>query len=176
MVTYVGNRCIMTPEGIWSSTKSYEALSVVSHQPTGDGYVSRRAVPTGIDISDDTYWVKMTDFNTQLSTIQAGVEKAEEDAAEALAGVNDKISKTKIIVTKEELLALLENGYVVDAALIRQLYNELNGKTDLMNQMLCDGRISFKWESDSSSGIFYTNIYVDNIKVASLAQGFVSSS
>lgn len=129
MVTYVGNRCIMTPEGIWSSTKSYEALSVVSHQPTGDGYVSRRAVPTGIDISDDTYWVKMTDFNTQLSTIQAGVEKAEEDAAEALAGVDDKISKTKIIVTKEELLALLENGYVVDAALIRQLYNELNGKT-----------------------------------------------
>ena len=128
MVTYVGNRCIMTPEGIWSSTKSYEALSVVSHQPTGDGYVSRRAVPTGIDISDDTYWVKMTDFNTQLSTIQAGVEKAEEDAAEALAGVDDKISKTKIIVTKEELLALLENGYVVDAALIRQLYNELNGK------------------------------------------------
>ena len=54
--------------------------------------------------------------------------------------------------------------------------NALNGKTDLMNQMLCDGRISFKWESDSLSGIFYMNIYVDNIKVASLAQGFVSSS
>ena len=54
--------------------------------------------------------------------------------------------------------------------------NALNGKTDLTNQMLCDGRISFKWEADSSSGIFYTNIYVDNLKVASLAQGFVSSS
>ena len=53
--------------------------------------------------------------------------------------------------------------------------NALNCKTDLMNQMLCDGRISFKWEADGSSGIFYMNIYVDNLKVASLAQGFVSS-
>ena len=62
-----------------------------------------------------------------------------------------------------------------DTDLQNQL-NTLNGKTDLMNQMLCDGRISFKWEADGSSGIFYTNIYVDNLKVASLAQGFVSSS
>ena len=158
MVTYVGNRCIMTPEGIWSSTKSYEALSVVSHQPTGDGYVSRRAVPTGIDISDDTYWVKMTDFNTQLSTIQAGVEKAEEDAAEALAGVDDKISKTKIIVTKEELLALLENGYVVDAALIRQLYNELNGKTDGLEELL-DSSTQVSGVTSGEKFVGYSNLY-----------------
>lgn len=176
MVTYIGNRCIMTPEGIWSSTKSYEALSLVSHQTTGDGYVSRRAVPTGVDISDDTYWVKMTDFNVQLAAAQAAAEKAEEDAAAALAGVEGKVDATKIITSKEALLALLETGYIADATLVRQLYNELNGKTDLMNQMLCDGRISFKWEADGSSGIFYTNIYVDNLKVASLAQGFVSSS
>lgn len=129
MVTYIGNRCIMTPEGIWSSTKSYEALSLVSHQTTGDGYVSRRAVPTGVDISDDTYWVKMTDFNVQLAAAQSAAEKAEEDAAAALAGVEGKVDATKIITSKEALLALLETGYIADATLVRQLYNELNGKS-----------------------------------------------
>ena len=134
MVTYIGNRCIMTPEGIWSSTKSYEALSLVSHQTTGDGYVSRRAVPTGVDISDDTYWVKMTDFNVQLAAAQAAAEKAEEDAAAALAGVEGKVDATKIITSKEALLALLETGYIADATLVRQLYNELNGKTEELEE------------------------------------------
>ena len=136
MVTYIGNRCIMTPEGIWSSTKSYEALSLVSHQTTGDGYVSRRAVPTGVDISDDTYWVKMTDFNVQLAAAQAAAEKAEEDAAAALAGVEGKVDATKIITSKEALLALLETGYIADATLVRQLYNELNGKTEVVTGVL----------------------------------------
>lgn len=134
MVTYIGNRCIMTPEGIWSSTKSYEALSLVSHQTTGDGYVSRRAVPTGIDISDDTYWVKMTDFNVQLAAAQAAAEEAEENAAAALAGVEGKVDATKIITSKEALLALLETGYIADATLVRQLYNELNGKRQWTEQ------------------------------------------
>ena len=160
MVTYIGNRCIMTPEGIWSSTKSYEALSLVSHQTTGDGYVSRRAVPTGVDISDDTYWVKMTDFNVQLAAAQAAAEKAEEDAAAALAGVEGKVDATKIITSKEALLALLETGYIADATLVRQLYNELNGKTPGAGLADFDGSdpedaalLMYKYGDDNWAGI-----------------------
>lgn len=158
MVTYIGNRCIMTPEGIWSSTKSYEALSLVSHQTTGDGYVSRRAVPTGVDISDDTYWVKMTDFNVQLAAAQAAAEKAEEDAAAALAGVEGKVDATKIITSKEALLALLETGYIADATLVRQLYNELNGKTDGLEELL-DSSSQVPGVTSGEKFVGYSNLY-----------------
>ena len=114
--------------------------------------------------------------NTKISDLPGTTTLTDEDAIPVVQeGITKKF--TGVLTALKTLLGIgdpetlqTQSKEVVGAV------NELNGKTDLTNQMLCDGRISFKWEADSSSGIFYTNIYVDNLKVASLAQGFVSSS
>lgn len=48
----------------WDDLAPYEPLTVVMHE--GVSYVSRRYVPTGIDITDTDYWVETYRFNAQV--------------------------------------------------------------------------------------------------------------
>lgn len=48
----------------WDSTLSYEPLTVVTNQ--GTSYVSKQSVPEGIDILNETYWLRWADYNAQL--------------------------------------------------------------------------------------------------------------
>lgn len=48
----------------WDSTSSYEPLTVVMNQ--GTSYVSKQSVPAGIDITNETYWLRWADYNAQL--------------------------------------------------------------------------------------------------------------
>lgn len=48
----------------WDSTKSYEPLTVVMNQ--GTSYVSKQSVPAGIQINNETYWLRWADYNAQL--------------------------------------------------------------------------------------------------------------
>lgn len=55
----------------WSSANSYEAFTIVMHE--GNSYTSKMAVPVGIDILNETFWVKTFDFNAQLETVRGAV-------------------------------------------------------------------------------------------------------
>lgn len=48
----------------WDSTRSYEPLTVVMNQ--GTSYVSKQSVPVGIEITNETYWLRWADYNAQL--------------------------------------------------------------------------------------------------------------
>ena len=48
----------------WDDTAPYEPLTVVMHE--GVSYVSRRYVPTGIQVTDTAYWVETYRFNAQV--------------------------------------------------------------------------------------------------------------
>ena len=48
----------------WDPANTYESLEVVTNH--GASYVSRREVPAGIQLDDNAYWVKWSDFNAQL--------------------------------------------------------------------------------------------------------------
>ena len=48
----------------WDDLAPYEPLTVVMHD--GVSYVSRRYVPTGIEITDTDYWVETYRFNAQV--------------------------------------------------------------------------------------------------------------
>lgn len=49
-------KVIMTPEGIHDSTKEYDILSMVVDNNTGNGYVSKKQVPVGIELDNEEYW------------------------------------------------------------------------------------------------------------------------
>lgn len=55
----------------WDSTKTYEPLTIVYNQ--GNSYTSRRYVPAGIDISNDTYWARTGNYNAQIEQYRSEV-------------------------------------------------------------------------------------------------------
>lgn len=46
----------LTPEGDWEN-KEYDRLSLVRHSSTGDVYLSKKAVPIDIEITNTEYWM-----------------------------------------------------------------------------------------------------------------------
>ena len=48
----------------WDKTKQYEPLTIVTHE--GDSYTSRRFVPTGIEITNEEFWVITGNYNEQV--------------------------------------------------------------------------------------------------------------
>lgn len=61
----------------WDSARVYEPLTIVLHG--GNSYTSRQSVPTGVDISDDTFWAITGNYNAQIEQYRA--EVARYDAA-----------------------------------------------------------------------------------------------
>lgn len=76
----------------WTSTRAYEPFTFVTYQ--GDSYCSRQDTPIGIDITNDDYWVKVSDYNAQAVALQRSmtqtIETAETNMADAIqTGKND---------------------------------------------------------------------------------------
>ena len=56
----------------WDVTAEYEPLVVVMNE--GTSYVSKQSVPAGVQITNETYWLKWADYNAQLAEYQRTVE------------------------------------------------------------------------------------------------------
>lgn len=67
--TYIGARYVPkfsdTPGSEWDNSIQYEPLTIVLYQ--GNSYTSKTFVPTGVDITNDTYWAPTGNFNAQLA-------------------------------------------------------------------------------------------------------------
>lgn len=62
----------------WTSTRAYEPFTFVTYQ--GDSYCSRQDTPIGIDIKNDDYWVKVSDYNAQAVALQRSMTQTIETA------------------------------------------------------------------------------------------------
>lgn len=89
MAKYIGKRIVSVHCGRWDQTKTYEMLSIVLEETSGDSYISRRAVPSGTAITDTNYWMlhslysqQIKDMSDQLSEAEARI-KADNDATES---------------------------------------------------------------------------------------------
>lgn len=72
--TYIGLRYVPVIKGVWDNSIEYEALSIVVYQ--GNSYTSKKPVPIGVDINNDTYWVMTGNYNVQVANLQNEVEVA----------------------------------------------------------------------------------------------------
>ena len=94
---YIGARYVpLFAEPIeWDKTKQYEPLTIVTHE--GNSYTSRQFVPTGIEITNETFWALTGNYNAQIeqyrkevaaydgriTTAQGTADSAKESAAAA---------------------------------------------------------------------------------------------
>ena len=66
MAKYIGKRIVPVHCGRWDQTKTYEMLSIVLEETSGDSYISRRAVPSGTAITDTNYWMLHSLYSQQI--------------------------------------------------------------------------------------------------------------
>ena len=70
---YIGARYVPLFMGEWNSANEYEPLSIVIHE--GNSYTSRQAVPIGIAITNETYWVITGNYNAQVEAYRNEVQQ-----------------------------------------------------------------------------------------------------
>ena len=75
--TYVGHRYVPKIFGEWKRENSYEGLSIVTYE--GASYTSKKHVPAGIDIKNETYWALTGNYNAQIEYYRKETEEVRKD-------------------------------------------------------------------------------------------------
>ena len=68
---------------LWDITSQYEANTIVVDPQTGDAYISTKAVPYGVSLSNTDYWTKIYNYADEINNLQ-----------EQIAAANEKLSTT----------------------------------------------------------------------------------
>ena len=71
---YIGSRYVpLFADPIdWDITRAYEPLTIVYYQ--GNSYTSKQSVPTGIDVTNETYWAITGNYNAQVEQYRREVQ------------------------------------------------------------------------------------------------------
>ena len=75
MARYVGGRIVPTHGGVWDGSKTYEELTIVLREDTGDSYISKLPVPAGTAITEEHYWALCQQFSEQMKLFRDGVDQ-----------------------------------------------------------------------------------------------------
>lgn len=99
----------------WDNTKTYEPLTIVYYQ--GNSYTSRQAVPTGIAITNETYWALTGNYNAQIEAYRAEVEtySSRLTSVEGKFDANGKI-EDNLVITDSLTNACVTTGKIADEA------------------------------------------------------------
>lgn len=75
----------------WDDTRSYEPLTIVIYQ--GNSYTSTQNVPTGIDITNEQYWVNTGNYNAQVEAYRQEVNNAVSNFNDTIDGLGTAANK-----------------------------------------------------------------------------------
>lgn len=98
---YIGSRYvpIFADPQEWNNTRTYEALTIVSHE--GNSYTSKQYVPTGKDISDSDYWVQTGNYNAQVENYRLETQNAVKQINESVDTLNKNIDTQNKTITSQ---------------------------------------------------------------------------
>lgn len=127
MAKYIGKRIVPVHCGRWNQSKTYEMLSIVLEENSGDSYISRRAVPSGTAITDTNYWMlhslysqQIQDMSDQLAAAKTRI-KADNDATEAAIKADNKTTRDHVDEALQQTTeALTENVNQARTAMTNQ--------------------------------------------------------
>ena len=105
----------------WTSTHAYEPFTFVTYH--GDSYCSRKDTPIGIDIANDGYWVKISDYNAQAVALQRSmtqtIETAESNMESTIQAAENSMTEqvNAVQAVKNEFEAALNTTNVLKTTL-----------------------------------------------------------
>lgn len=107
-VQQTGPRTVIVPADpiTWDEHTSYEYLTLVSTEDFGQGYVSKRDVPSGTPLTNPDYWIPVASFNAQVGQLQtqigqvvsdlnAEIERAKQAEAAASEDASDAMAEAQ---------------------------------------------------------------------------------
>lgn len=68
----------MTPKGEFNSSNSYEVLDIVMNSSMNKLYIAKQNVPTGSNLDNSTYWIKILDVSNAIITLGDSVATLQE--------------------------------------------------------------------------------------------------
>ena len=98
MSDYIGNRIVPRHDGVWDKTKTYEPLTIVLEESTGDSYISRREVPAGTQLSQENYWAMCSRFSEQMALFR---ENTENDVAELRKDTASEVASLRKLTAQD---------------------------------------------------------------------------
>lgn len=94
---YVGHRYVPKIFGDWDNTQIYEPLSIVQYQ--GNSFTSRQYVPTGIEITNEDYWVSTGNYNAQIEQYRQDVQGFKNDLESLQTETTDSLTTMNTTIT-----------------------------------------------------------------------------
>ena len=78
---------------LWDITSQYEANTIVVDPQTGDAYISTKAVPYGVALSNEGYWTRIYNYASEIHTFREQIAADEQlsTTASAPREVNDLV-------------------------------------------------------------------------------------
>lgn len=92
---YIGARYVPILLGEWNNKIAYESLSIVTYM--GNSFTSKKAVPVGIDISNNEYWVNTGNYNAQVEAYRQEVEQLNDTFSTDIDTINSALDKIGIV-------------------------------------------------------------------------------
>lgn len=159
MGEFVGKRVVPDHVGVWDQKKTYEPLMIVLDGETGDSYISRKAVPAGISLADESYWSLCAHYSAQMRKLEqdvdVDVQQMHSDVTAVKNAMSQEFQETHTAISKElddthKAISqeLSETEQRVNENL-EQTSSELTGKVEQAKSDLNTGRQELKDAKDT---------------------------
>ena len=145
MSEYIGRRIVPVHGGVWDGSKTYEELTIVLYETSGDSYISRRPVPAGTVIGDKNYWMLYSLYSQQIAD---AVKEMQETGAAVRAELLAVESRMGNRVTEAETVT-------------NQNKSELNSRMDGIDKRL-DANVSASTDADADYAAEVVDARVDS--------------
>ena len=159
MGEFVGKRVVPDHVGVWDQKKTYEPLMIVLDGETGDSYISRKAVPVGVSLADESYWSLCAHYSAQMRKLEQDVDEdvqqmhsdvtavknaMSQEFQETHTAISNELDDTHKAISQE----LSETEQRVNENL-EQTSSELTGKVEQAKSDLNTGRQELKDAKDT---------------------------
>ena len=159
MGEFVGKRVVPDQVGVWDQKKTYEPLMIVLDGETGDSYISRKAVPVGVSLADESYWSLCAHYSAQMRKLEqdvdVDVQQMHSDVTAVKNAMSQEFQETHTAISKElddthKAISqeLSETEQRVNENL-EQTSSELTGKVEQAKSDLNTGRQELKDAKDT---------------------------
>lgn len=106
MSKFIGRRIVPKHDGVWDISKEYEELSIVLDKVSGESYISRKPVPAGTAISDETYWMQYSLYSAQIAEAVREMKETEAHLTEyvdtAESNMNTRVASAESLTNSNK--------------------------------------------------------------------------
>lgn len=148
----------------WDITSQYEANTVVIDNQTGNAYISTKAVPSGVHISDVSYWTQIYNYANELETLRLQIAHSDKDSTTASAprAIGDLVFVRGVLLRITSQM-IAGDSYVIGSncvettieaeihSMIENINNEVNARTeaDLTLTQALNNEVETRAEGDA---------------------------